>query len=98
MGGARALHREEEIGSLEPGKKADIVVVSTKGTSMYPIYDYYSALVYSAGPSDVETVIADGRIVLDRKRVVTFDTGEVKREAERFVNRLKREISKLSLS
>ena len=91
MGGAKALHREDEIGSLEAGKKADVAVVSTKGTSMYPIYDYYSALVYSAGPSDVETVIVDGRIVLERKKIITFDPGKVKRETDKIVSSIKKD-------
>ena len=49
-GGAKALHMEQKIGSIEVGKRADLVLVETRSANMFPIYDPYSALVYSAGP------------------------------------------------
>ena len=63
MGGARALHREGELGSLENGKLADIVVLETRSANMQPIFDPYSVLVYSANASNVNTVIVNGKII-----------------------------------
>ncbi len=69
IGGARALHMEEKIGSLEVGKLADIVVISTQSPNMVPVYDVYAALVYSAYASDVRHSIVNGKIIM-RDRVV----------------------------
>ena len=73
IGAARTLHMEDKIGSIEKGKLADIVIIETKSPNMVPIYDYYSALVYSASPSNVKTVIVDGKIIVDKKNLMTFD-------------------------
>ena len=73
MGGARAIHREDELGSLERGKLADIVIVETKSTNMQPIFDPYSVLVYSANASNVDTVIVNGKIVVSDKTLLTYD-------------------------
>jgi cytosine/adenosine deaminase-related metal-dependent hydrolase len=61
-GGARALHLEDRVGSLEPGKLADLIVIDTSGTHLTPLYDVYSALVYAANPRDVRTTIIHGRM------------------------------------
>jgi len=67
MGGARALDMEDQIGSLEVGKKADIVIVDTQAPNMQPLYDAYATLAYSAYPENVRTTIVDGQVVvLDR--------------------------------
>ncbi len=73
IGGARALHMEDKIGSLEKGKLADIVIVETQSPNMVPIYDAYSALVYSANASNVETVIVNGKIIVEDKKLKTYD-------------------------
>jgi len=62
--GAKSLHLDHAIGSLEQGKKADIVIVSLRSSSMFPIFDVYSALVYSAGAHDVSDVFVDGNHVV----------------------------------
>jgi cytosine/adenosine deaminase-related metal-dependent hydrolase len=77
-GGARALHLEDRIGSLEPGKLADLIVIDTSGTHLTPLYDVYSALVYAANPRDVRTTIIHGRIVMEDRRLLTVDAAEVK--------------------
>ncbi len=64
MGGARALDMEDEIGSLEVGKKADIVMVETHTPNMQPLYDPYAALVFSAYPENVRTTIVNGEVVV----------------------------------
>ena len=83
-GGAAALHMEKEIGSLEPGKKADLIVVGTSGPGALPLYDPWSYLVYSARADAVETVIVDGKVLMDRRRLATLDTEMIRRDASRF--------------
>ncbi len=61
MGGARVLGAEQEIGSIEPGKKADLVLLETESVNMFPIYNVYSAIVYSANASNVDSVWVDGK-------------------------------------
>ena len=73
MGGARAIHRKDELGSLERGKLADIVIVETNSTNMQPIFDPYSVLVYSANASNVDTVIVNGKMVVSDKTLLTYD-------------------------
>lgn len=70
IGGARALNLDKDIGSIEVGKKADLVLVETSSVNMQPIYDYYSVLVYSANPSNVDTVIVDGKVLVKNKQLV----------------------------
>jgi hypothetical protein len=60
-GGARALHMADRIGSLEPGKLADLIVLDGDATAMVPLYEVYSALVYAASPKDVRSTIIHGR-------------------------------------
>lgn len=71
--GAAALGLEHETGSLENGKKADIIIFETDSINMNPIYDYASVIVYSANPSNVETTIVDGRIVMHKRRLMTMN-------------------------
>lgn len=77
-GGARALHREADLGSLEPGKLADVILIDREATHMIPFYDAYSTLVYAAGPRDVKTSIIHGRVVMENRRILTFDAGTVR--------------------
>jgi cytosine/adenosine deaminase-related metal-dependent hydrolase len=77
-GGARALHLEDRIGSLEPGKLADIIIVDTDSTAMIPLFDPYSALVYAASPRDVRTTIVHGRILMEDRRLLTLDAAAIK--------------------
>ncbi|MEM2750018.1 MAG: amidohydrolase family protein, partial [Candidatus Bathyarchaeia archaeon] len=80
--GARALGLDGLIGSLEAGKKADIILVDINKPHLKPIHDVYAALVYSARGSDVDTVIVDGRVLMENRRVKTVDEAEVMRRAE----------------
>jgi 5-methylthioadenosine/S-adenosylhomocysteine deaminase len=78
--GARALGMEDEIGSLEPGKRADLILVSAGGLLQQPqppAANPYSLLVYATKASDVDTVIVDGRVVVRGGRVLTLDEAEV---------------------
>jgi 5-methylthioadenosine/S-adenosylhomocysteine deaminase len=75
--GARALGLEEEIGTIEVGKKADLVLVDMKAPHLTPQRNYLSHLVYSAEGSDVDTVICNGQILMLEKEVKVLDPVEV---------------------
>lgn len=89
IGGARAIHREDELGSLEKGKLADIVVVETKSANMVPIYNPYSALVYSATASNVDTVIVNGRVIVRDRELLTYDEKKSREMMKEFSDRVK---------
>jgi cytosine/adenosine deaminase-related metal-dependent hydrolase len=74
---ARALGWQDELGSLEAGKKADIAVVNLRQPHLVPNFMVVHRLVYEAVGNDVETVIVDGRVVLDRRRAVMVDEDAV---------------------
>ena len=71
--GARALHMEKEIGSLEPGKKADMILISLDEPNAVPMYDVYAQIAYSLKAVDVETVIIAGRLVMRDRKLLTID-------------------------
>jgi 5-methylthioadenosine/S-adenosylhomocysteine deaminase len=82
--GARALGLDAEIGSLTPGKRADVIVLGLRQLHSAPApLDLTSAIVYSAGPADVETVLIDGRIVMKDRKLQTLDEETVIEEADR---------------
>jgi len=64
---------EKEIGSLEVGKKADIILLGLDAPNAVPMYDVYAQLVYALKGSDVETVIISGRVVMRDKKLLTVD-------------------------
>ncbi|MGB8654592.1 MAG: amidohydrolase [Candidatus Acidiferrales bacterium] len=82
--GARALHLDKQIGSLEIGKKADLIVVDTTAPHATPMYDVYSELVYALKASDVRTVIIAGRPVMEDRQMLTLDESEILRKAEEY--------------
>ena len=90
LGGAKALGLEAEIGSIEPGKKADLVVVDLSGPHVVPEEaNLISRLVYAARASDVRHVIVDGRIVVRDGKLKTAKVEEVRREANKWAGTLK---------
>jgi 5-methylthioadenosine/S-adenosylhomocysteine deaminase len=82
LGGARALGMEDRLGSLEVGKRADIVVVSVAAPRLHPLYDATSHLVYAAKGADVRDVVIEGRVVMRAGKVLTMDEAAVIRDAE----------------
>lgn len=76
-GGAAVMGLEKEIGTLEKGKKADIIVVDLNHPHLCPLYDPISALVYSANGADVKDVIVDGRVLMKERKFTTVDPDEV---------------------
>lgn len=85
--GARALGLEDVTGSIETGKRADLVLVETDSANMFPIYDPYSALVYSANPSNVSAVFVDGECLVRDKKLVRADLKELRGELEEKMGR-----------
>ncbi|WP_434355452.1 amidohydrolase [Parasalinivibrio latis] len=84
IGAARALHMEDKIGSLEPGKLADIIVVDTKAPNMVPVYNPYSALVYSAYATNVRHSVVDGEVLMENRNILTVDENVIRKEAINF--------------
>ncbi len=84
MGGARVLGLHDEIGSLEPGKRADVVLVDTRRAGLTPLYNVYSHLVYATRGSDVATVLVNGRVVVRDREVLTVSEAEVLERARAF--------------
>lgn len=79
--GARALHLDKIIGSLEAGKRADIVIVGANDLNQTPLYNIYSSLVYATKADDVETVIIEGKIVMLNRRLLTLNEIQIKKNA-----------------
>lgn len=84
IGGARAIRKEREIGSLEIGKKADLIIVDTDKPELQPVYDRYSHLVYVTRGGDVGTSIVNGRVLMENRRVLTMDEAAIARTAAEF--------------
>src|ERR1700693_4989178 len=82
--GARALHMEKEIGSLEPGKKADLILMSLDEPNAVPMYDVYAQIAYSLKGSDVETVVIGGRVVMRERKLLTIDEPRVLEKAREY--------------
>src|SRR2546423_4330756 len=91
--GARALHMEHEIGSIERGKRADIVIVDQDSLNQTPFYNIYSDLVYSTKAADVRTVIIEGRVVMRDRRLQTLDENAIKQRARIFRERILRSLA-----
>ena len=74
--GACARHRRPQTGSIEVGKRADLVILDPSSPALTPIYDPVSTAVYAAARGDVRWVVADGRVVVDDRRLTTIDVEE----------------------
>ncbi len=86
--GARALHMEKEIGSLEAGKKADLILIDLDKPNAVPMYDVYAQIAYALKGSDVETVIIGGRIVMRDQRLLTVNEAEAIGKAKEYKKKI----------
>ncbi|MBP1717711.1 MAG: 5-methylthioadenosine/S-adenosylhomocysteine deaminase, partial [Deltaproteobacteria bacterium] len=77
-------------GSLEVGKKADVIVVDLNRPHLQPVYNVVSQLVYAATGADVRDVIIDGRIVMQNRRILTLDEEEILSEAKNWQREIAR--------
>jgi 5-methylthioadenosine/S-adenosylhomocysteine deaminase len=86
--GAKALLWDKRIGSIEIGKNADLAIVDFKKPHLCPLFNEISHLVYSASASDVDTVLINGRIVMENREVTTIDVSKVLEMAEKTKEKL----------
>jgi 5-methylthioadenosine/S-adenosylhomocysteine deaminase len=84
IGGARALGMEKQIGSLESGKRADLIIVSLNAARQTPMYEPMSHLVYVTRGDDVQTTIVHGKVLMRDRRVLTLDRTAVLRDAKKW--------------
>src|SRR4051794_26074343 len=89
MGGARAMGMDKEIGSLEPGKRADLLVVSMASARQTPMYDAVSHLVYVTRGDDVKTTIVNGKVLMRDRKVLTLDAAQVLAEARALADKVR---------
>ncbi len=89
IGGARALGMADQVGSLEPGKKADLIVVSMQSARQTPLYNPVSHLVYATHGDDVRTTIVNGRILMRDRRMLTLDERAVLADARQMAQRVR---------
>jgi 5-methylthioadenosine/S-adenosylhomocysteine deaminase len=94
VNGAKALGLGKQIGSLEVGKRADLIVVSTSSARMTPMYDPVSHLVYAARGEDVRTVMVNGRVLMRDRKMLTLDEPAVLAEARKFADAVRAAVSK----
>ncbi|MGC2287298.1 MAG: amidohydrolase [Candidatus Acidiferrum sp.] len=82
--GAKAIHMDNQIGSLEVGKKADIILISLNEPNAVPMYAIYSQLAYALKGSDVQTVVIGGRVVMRDKKLLTLNEPEILAKAREY--------------
>lgn len=80
--GARALLDEDVYGSLEPGKKADLIVINPHGPSMMPVNDRIAALVTAMHSSNIESTMCDGKWLMKERKILTLDEEAILKEAQ----------------
>src|SRR6202041_2710619 len=93
IGGARAVHLEKLIGSLEAGKKADLILVDTTAPHATPMYNVYSELVFALKASDEKTVIIGGKIVMDDRRMTTLDEPAILAKANEYKAQIQKSLA-----
>ncbi|MDD4357715.1 MAG: amidohydrolase family protein, partial [Smithellaceae bacterium] len=88
--GAKALNMDNITGSLDVGKKADIIIIGLNKPHLTPIYNEYSHLVYAAGGADVDTVIINGRVVMENRHLLTINESDVMNEVREIAVKVKK--------
>lgn len=94
IGGAEALGMADQIGSLEPGKQADITLIETDSVNMFPIFDPYAALVYSAQAHNVRDVFIAGEPVVTDKKIVCADLYDLRSRLDSEMKHFRQEVEK----
>ncbi|MBW3671663.1 MAG: amidohydrolase [Acidobacteria bacterium] len=84
LGGAEVLGLDDRIGSIETGKRADLIVIDLSGPGIQPVYSVESAVVYAANGSDVTHTIVDGKVLMRDRKLLTLDLPEILAAAERY--------------
>jgi 5-methylthioadenosine/S-adenosylhomocysteine deaminase len=89
IGGAKALGMDKQLGSLEPGKRADLIVVSMSAARQTPLYDPVSHIVYVTRGDDVRTTIVNGKVLMRNRQVLTLDRAAVIADANRLAQKVR---------
>ncbi len=92
LGGAEALGLADKIGAIKVGLQADLIQVNLTAAHLTPLYDVISHLVYVAKAEDVDTVIVDGQVLMSKRKLLTLDTEQIRREAIRIGEQIKAEL------
>ena len=87
-GGARAVHQETRLGSLEVGKKADLIVLDTRRAHLVPAGRILSAWIHNGQPSDIESSMVDGQFLMRNRKVLTMDEEGIVDEADKVGRRI----------
>jgi 5-methylthioadenosine/S-adenosylhomocysteine deaminase len=94
IGGARALHMDKEIGSLERGKRADFILIAYQRAHALPLFNVYSQLVYDLKGADVRASVINGKVVMLDGRVLTLDDARIKQKTREFQTRILQSLKK----
>jgi len=94
IGGARALHLERLIGSLEAGKRADLITVSMSAVRQTPMYDPISHLVYATRGDDVRTTIVNGKVLMKDRQVRTINRAAAIADANRLAAKVREAVGR----
>jgi 5-methylthioadenosine/S-adenosylhomocysteine deaminase len=94
IGGARALGMERQIGSLEQGKRADVIIVGMSAARQTPMYDPISHLVYVTRGDDVQTTIVNGKVLMRNRKVVTLDRAAVLKDARMWAEKVRAAVAR----
>ena len=92
QGGARAVHQGKLLGSLEVGKKADLIVLDTQRAHLVPAGRIVSAWIHNGQPSDIESTMVDGQFIMRNRKVLTMDEDSIIAEADRVGRRIWRQV------
>ena len=88
INGAKALHLEDKIGSIEETKKADIIIINLDDIKLAPLNDLISEIVYNVKSNNVETTIINGTVLMNNKKLVNDIEAEIKAKCEDIINRI----------
>ena len=93
--GARVLGLEAKIGSIEPGKKADLIRLDLSAARLQPVYDLYATLVFSAMPTDVRDVMVAGKWLMRERAVLTVERKRALRDAGQIATSFRAEMARI---
>ena len=93
IGGAKVIKRDKDLGSIEAGKLADLIVVRMDAANETPLYNVYSQLIYATKAWDVETVMVNGRFLMEDRQVKTLDAEGAKAGARALRDQIKESVA-----
>jgi 5-methylthioadenosine/S-adenosylhomocysteine deaminase len=93
IGGAKVLGMEDRIGTLEAGKRADVIVIDLQQPKTQPVYSVESAIVYAASGNSVVTTICDGRVLMRNRKVLTVDVPAAVAKAKQYRDRVRKSLA-----